>query len=475
MLTSRLLCGAAISFSFIASVMAEKPFVFENTPGKLPKEVVPEEYAVRIAPNVQKLTFEGSETIKLNVRQPVRELVLNSADIEIASASVDDKPLPKSAIALDAKDQTLKLSLGNELSTGTHTLALKFSGKIKDAGFGLYRAPYQEYKTGAKKTMLGTQFEATDARRMFPCWDEPSFRARFQMTAAIPENWTAVSNMPVEKETKIAGGKELHFAMSPPMASYLNVLCAGELDMIEKRSSGVQHRVVTTRGKAEMGRYALDSAAQIVEYYNDYFGVPFPLPKLDEIAVPGGFGGAMENWGGITYFEAGLLFDPQNSSSRTKQGIYQVIAHEAAHQWFGDLVTMAWWDNLWLNEGFASWMGSKCSAKFNPDWEVWLARGESRDPSRRGGAPKEAAMEGDARSTTHPIQQPIKTEAEANDAFDDITYKKGQSFLRMLESFLGEDVFRDGIRKYMARHKYSNTTTADLWNALGEASGQTGD
>jgi aminopeptidase N len=284
MLTSRLLCGAAISFSFIASVVAEKPFVFENTPGKLPKEVVPEEYAVRIAPNVQKLTFEGSETIKLNVRQPVRELVLNSADIEIASASVDDKPLAKSAIALDAKDQTLKLSLGNELSTGTHTLALKFSGKINDAGFGLYRAPYQEYKTGAKKTMLGTQFEATDARRMFPCWDEPSFRARFQMTAAIPENWTAVSNMPVEKETKIAGGKELHFAMSPPMASYLNVLCAGELDMIEKRSSGVQHRVVTTRGKAELGRYALDSAAQIVEYYNDYFGVPFPLPKLDEIA-----------------------------------------------------------------------------------------------------------------------------------------------------------------------------------------------
>ena len=357
--------------------MAEKPFVFENTPGKLPKEVVPEEYAVRIAPNVQKQTFEGSETIKLNVRQPVRELVLNSPNIEIASASVDDKPLPKSAIALDAKDQTLKLSLGNELSTGTHTLALKFSGKINDAGFGLYRAPYQEYKTGAKKTMLGTQFEATDARRMFPCWDEPSFRARFQMTAAIPENWTAVSNMPVEKETKIAGGKELHFAMSPPMASYLNVLCAGELDMIEKRSSGVQHRVVTTRGKSEMGRYALDSAAQIVEYYNDYFGVPFPLPKLDRDRSAGRLRRRDGKLGRHHLFRIGLLFDPQNSSSAgTKQGIYQVIAHEVAHQWFGDLVTMAWWDNLWLNEGFASWMGSKCSSKFNPDWEVWLARGD---------------------------------------------------------------------------------------------------
>jgi aminopeptidase N len=165
-----------------------------------------------------------------------------------------------------------------------------------------------------------------------------------------------------------------------------------------------------------------------------------------------------------------LLFDPKNSSSETKQNIYQVIAHEMAHQWFGDLVTMAWWDNLWLNEGFASWMGTKCTAHFNPDWEVWLRRNLPRDPSRRSGIAREQAMEGDARSTTHPIQQPIATEAQANSAFDDITYKKGQSFLRMLESFLGESVFRDGIQRYIASHKYSNTTTADLWTALSEAS-----
>src|SRR5450755_334114 len=296
MFSSRPLCCAAISLSFVVSVSAEKPFVFENTPGKLPKQVVPEEYSVRIAPNVQKSTFTGSETIKLNVRQPTHELVLNVADMQIESAAVDDKPIAKAAIKLDPKEETLNLSLGNELSNGTHTLALKFSGKINDQGQGLYRAPYAEHGTGAKKVMVGTQFEATDARRMFPCWDEPSFRARFQMTAVVPENWSAISNMPVERETKITGGKEVHFAMSPSMASYLNVLCAGELDMIEKRSTGVLHRVVATKGKAEMGRYALDSAAQIVEYYNDYFGVPFPLPKLDEIAVPGGFGGAMENW-----------------------------------------------------------------------------------------------------------------------------------------------------------------------------------
>src|SRR5213079_1178859 len=236
------------------------------------------------------------------------------------------------------------------------------------------------------------------------------------------------------------------------------------------RVGSTQIRVITTKGKAELGRYALEASAQILQYYNDYFGVPYPLPKLDQIAVPGGFGGAMENWGGITYFESTLLFDPKNSSADTKQNIYEVLAHEIAHMWFGDLVTMAWWDNLWLNEGFASWMGSKCTAQFNPQWEVWLARELPRDPTRRTGIAKEAAMEGDARSTTHPIQQPVATEAEANSALDDITYKKGQSFLRMLESFLGEDVFRDGVRRYIAAHEYSNSTTADLWNALSEAS-----
>ena len=264
----------------------------------------------------------------------------------------------------------------------------------------------------------------------------------------------------------------MRFATSPSMASYLVVLVAGELDSIEAEQDGVKLRVVTTKGKAEMGRYALESAAKILHYYNDYFGVPYPLPKLDLIAIPGGFGGAMENWGGITYYESALLFDPKNSSTETKQDIFAVVAHEMAHQWFGDLVTMAWWDNLWLNEGFASWMGSKCTDHFNPEWNEWLRRNEPRDPTRRIGFPKDTAMQSDARSTTHPVQQPIATEAEAGSAFDEITYRKGQSIIRMLESFLGEEVFRDGIRKYIAAHKYSNTTTADLWQALTEVSGK---
>src|SRR5437867_632402 len=465
------LCWAALFSIMVPSIVtAEKPFSFKETPGKLPKEVVPTDYSIRIVPKIDQFTFTGTETVRLNVRSPVHQLVLNTLELKIEAASVDGKDLPASAIKTDKEKELLTLTLPLKLAQGDHTLALRFSGKINQQGQGLFYMRYQEQGSGAPTVMLGTQFEATDARRFFPCWDEPVFRARFQLSAVVPENWLAVSNMPIESERKITEGKEVRFAATPPMSSYLNVFVAGELDLIEARSDSTQVRVIATKGKAELGRYALEATAQILQYYNDYFGVPYPLPKLDQIALPGGFGGAMENWGGITYYESALLFDPKNSSTETKQNIYEVIAHEVAHMWFGDLVTMAWWDNLWLNEGFASWMGTKCTAHFNPQWEVWLRRNLPRDPTRRIGIAKEQAMEGDARSTTHPIQQHIATEAEANSAFDDITYKKGQSFLRMLESFLGEDVFRNGIRRYIAAHKYSNTTTADLWNALSETS-----
>src|SRR6266702_2239840 len=470
MLAHRVFLAGLLSVTFPAIMSAEKPFSFNETPGKLPKEVVPVEYSIRIVPNIDRFAFTGMETIKLSVRSPVRQLVLNALELEITEASVDDVALPKSAIKIDKEKELLTLALLSELKPGDHTLALRFEGKINEAEQGLFYMRYQERGSGATKLMLGTQFESTGARRFFPCWDEPAVLARFQLTVVVPESWLAVSNMPIESEKKIAGGKEVRFAATPSMSSYLNVFVAGELDLIESRSGPTQIRVIATKGKAEMGRYALEATAQILNYYNNYFGVAYPLPKLDQIALPGGFGGAMENWGGITYYESTLLFDPKNSSAETKQNIYEVIAHEMAHMWFGDLVTMAWWDNLWLNEGFASWMGTKCTSHFNPQWEVWLARELPRDPTRRTGIAKEAAMEGDARSTTHPIQQPVATEAEANSAFDDITYKKGQSFLRMLESFLGEDVFRDGIRRYIAAHKYSNTTTADLWSALSEAS-----
>jgi aminopeptidase N len=454
--------------SLIAAV--EKPFNFNETPGKLPKNVVPTEYSIRVVPNIDDYTFAGTETVKLIVRTPACRLVLNALDLRIEAASVDAEELASSRIKSDDENELLTLTPASELTPGEHTLTVRFTGRINQQGQGLFYVHYQEHGSGARKVMLGTQFEATDARRFFPCWDEPAFRARFQLTVVVPNNWLAVSNMPIDTEKKLAAGKEVRFAPTPSMSSYLNVLVAGELDLIESHVGSTQIRVIATKGKAELGRYALEASADILTYYNNYFGVPYPLPKLDQIALPGGFGGAMENWGGITYYESALLFDPRTSSLTTKQNIYKVIAHEMAHMWFGDLVTMAWWNNLWLNEGFASWMGSKCTAHFNPQWEVWQFPETPRDPTRRSGIAREAAMEGDARSTTHPIQQPVATEADANSAFDDITYKKGQSFLRMLESFLGEDVFRDGIRHYIAAHKYSNTTTADLWNALSETS-----
>jgi aminopeptidase N len=442
---------------------AEAPFNFESTPGKLPKDVVPNSYDIKLKPSIEKLTFTGSETVVLGVRKPVKTITLNVNTMTIRSAKLlraDGKVEQGARVAIDAKEQTATLTFDNEIPSGQHQVSIDFAGKINEAPQGLYYVRYQEEGSGAKKIMIGTQMESSDARRMFPCWDEPVFRARFQLTAVVPENWLAVSNMPIESEKKTAEGKEVRFAPTPPMSSYLNVFVAGELDLIESRVGPTQIRVIATKGKAEMGRYALEATAQILQYYNDYFGLPYPLPKLDQIALPGGFGGAMENWGGITYYESYLLFDPAKSSELTKQNIFKVIAHEIAHQWFGDLVTMAWWDNLWLNEGFASWMGTKCSDHFNPQWQVWL----------RSNADKQRAMTTDALSATHPIQQPVKTESEAESALDEITYLKGQSFLRMLESYLGEEDFRAGIRSYIQAHKLSNSTTADLWNALAQSS-----
>ncbi|MGB8804002.1 MAG: M1 family metallopeptidase, partial [Chthoniobacterales bacterium] len=337
----------------VTALHAEQPFDFASTPGKLPKQVRPTDYAIWIKPDIKKLTFAGRETVKLNVEQATSELVLNAADLTLSDAQLDGKTIPKTAIKFDAKNELLTITAPGELTPGEHTLALKFTGKINQFGRGLFYGKYQEQGTGAKKIFLGTQFEATDARRLFPCWDEPVFRARFQLTTVVPENWMAVSNMPVASEKKVTSGREVEFQPTPSMSSYLVVFCAGEFDAVESELDGVKLRITTTKGKAESARYALEVTAQILHYYNEYFGIPYPLPKLDQLAIPGGFGGAMENWGGITYYETALLFDPSNSSAATKQRVYEVIAHEVAHQWFGDLVTMAWWDNLWLNEGFA--------------------------------------------------------------------------------------------------------------------------
>jgi aminopeptidase N len=440
---------------------AEEPFTFDKTPGQLPKSVIPHHYAIRIEPDIGTATLRGEETIEIEVREPVRELVLNSLGLEITDAALLGAVATPLAARLDDAHQTLTLALPRQLVLGKYEVRLQFRGKLTEQPQGLYITRYQ---AGTKqKRALATQMEATDARRMFPCWDEPVYRATFQLTAVVPRKQVALSNMPIEHEQPIGeDSREIVFAKTPSMASYLIAFAAGELEELRDEVDGVQLRIFTTEGKREQARYAMEATKKIVRFYNEYFGVKYPLPKLDQIAFASTGASGMENWGAIVYNDLALLYDPATSSMGTKQRVFDVVAHEIAHQWFGDLVTMAWWDNLWLNEGFASWMGTKATDQFNPEWKSWLSAASE----------KEWAMHLDARATTHPIQQAIANEAQAIDAFDEITYSKGQSFLRMLESWLGETTFRDGIRAYMKQHAYSSTTTADLWTALEKASGR---
>ena len=449
-------------------VHAEAPFNFDATPGKLPKDVVPVLYELSLTPDLDKRTFTGEETVTVDFKKADTRCVLNAQDLAITSAQLnssdDDKIKP--TVTLDADAQTCTLTFPAEVPAGRYQLALRFSGKINSDGGGLFASTYTG-QDGKPETMLCTQMEPTDARRMFPCWDEPSFRAKFHLAVrGVPSDDMVVSNMP-----QIGMKRDLHthqdewdFQTTPPMASYLVVLAIGNFDTIEGKADGIPIRVIAPKGRVQNGQYALESAEKILHYYDDYFGVKFPLPKLDLIAVSGGgsFGGAMENWGGIVFAESALLYDPATSSQTQQERIFEVIAHEMAHQWFGDLVTMAWWDNLWLNEGFAEWMGESTTNHFNPAWQYWSNIAQNKDE----------ALASDALSTTHPIQQPVATEMDAERAFDEITYNKGQSFIRMLENYLGHDKFRDGLRAYMKAHAYGNTTTADLWAALNAATGE---
>lgn len=456
----RLATAIGLLLMMAAGAQAEQTFSFDGTPGKLPKTVVPLSYTVELKPDLTGLALPGVETVDVDVREAVAQLTLNAINTTFAEVTIDDGA-QRAEVATDATAQTATLTFAKPLAAGRHKLRIVFTAQINKFGTGLFAVDYPT-PSGIKR-LVSSKLEPADARRIFPCWDEPSFKASFALTVVIPRNLLAVGNMPVASEEPVAGDlKKVTFAPTPKMSSYLFVLTVGELERITADAGGVIVGVVTTEGKSAQGRFALDSAVKLLAYYNDYFGVKYPLPKLDLIAVPGGFGGAMENWGGITFFESRLLFDPATNAETARRGIFGIIAHEMAHMWFGDLVTMAWWDNLWLNEGFASWMATKASEQFYPQWQSWL----------NGNGAKQFAMALDARRTSHPVQQPIADHSEAVTAFDAITYNKGQALIRMLETWLGEQAFRDGIRKYIAAHAYSNSTTADLWQALETSGGK---
>jgi aminopeptidase N len=452
---------AALSILPLARcALAEPVYSFATTPGKLPKTVVPLNYTIELTPDLESLALPGVEVVDIDVREPTARLTLNAVNTTFAFASIDDDA-QRADVALDATAETATLTFPQALATGPHRLRIGFTARINKFGTGLFSV---DYPTNAgMKRMLSSQLEPADARRIFPCWDEPAFKASFALTVTVPRSSLAVGNMPILREEPVAPDlKRVSFAPTPKMSSYLFVFTTGELERLTADADGVTVGVVTTAGKSAQGRFALDNAVKLLSFFNDYFGVKYPLPKLDLIAVPGGFGGAMENWGGITFFESRLLFDPLTNSDTARRDIFSVLAHEMAHQWFGDLVTMGWWDNLWLNEGFASWMQEKAAERFYPQWKTWL----------NGYGQKQFAMALDARRTSHPIQQTVADQTEAQTAFDGITYNKGQAFIRMLENYLGEEPFRDGIRNYMAAHAYGNTTTADLWQALEGAAGK---
>lgn len=427
---------------------------------RLPTTVVPLHYDLSLIPDAEHLTFSGDVQIDVQVAAAVSAVVLNAKGLVFDAATLDDGA--KATVTLDGKLERASLGFAGGVSPGTHVLHIRYHGAIAHSTLGFFAMDYQS--AAGKRRTLATNFEPASERLLMPSWDEPGFKATFRVTVDAPADRMAVSNMPIESETPLPNGlKRVRFLPTPKMSTYLLFLAVGDFERITDTIDGVQVGVVVASGDTGRGRYALEQATRLMHYYNDYFGVHYPLPKLDLIAAPGQIeGGSMENWGAIFYSQKHILFDPKNSTDDDRRLVFLVVAHEMSHQWFGDLVTMSWWDNLWLNEGFARWMQTKAADDLNPEWETGL----------RASSIVEQGMRADAKPSTHPVEQPVASAAEAELAFDEITYDKGASVIGMLESYVGADRFREGVRAYMHEHAFGNTVSADLWRALQAAAGK---
>ena len=431
---------------------------FAATPNRvvLPSNVTPLYYDIAITPNVGTATFTGTVAINIEVHQATHAIVLNSARLSFSKVTLSGVDMmPK--VTLNSIAQTATFSFEQLIQPGRYLLSIAYSGQINPHPAGLF---YLDYDTASgRKRAIFTQFENSDARRFVPCWDEPDRKATFTLTATVPSGDMVLSNTPISATKPLPGGlSRVTFQTSPKMSSYLLFFGLGDFERISRKVNGVTIGVVFQRGAHSKATFALDAASHILPFYEDYFGTKFPLPKLDLVAGPGQsqFFSAMENWGAIFYFERAILIDARLSTQADRMNVYTTVAHEMAHQWFGDLVTMDWWDDLWLNEGFASWMEIKATDHFHPEWKLWL----------RAQGDKQEAMAIDARAGAHPIVQHIKDVLQANEAFDTITYLKGMAVIRMLENCVGEDRFRSGVRAYIKAHAYGNTVTDDLWREL---------
>ena len=431
----------------------------------LPANVKPNKYRLTLQPDLNTFTFKGEQTVDIEIVEPTARIVLNAAELEITGVTLQRNGSETSthSVSLDADTETVTLDFGRTLSPGRAQLEMEFTGILNDRLVGFYRSEYQDAE-GQTRHLATTQFEATDARRAFPCWDEPAQKAVFDVTLIFDEAYQAVSNTPIVEESSPAPGlRSVRFGETPIMSTYLLAFVVGDLVSVEADAAdGTRVGIWTTRGKENQAGFALDTSVKLLGYFNEYFGIPYPLPKLDHIAIPDFAAGAMENWGAVTYRETALLVDPENSSAGTRQRVAEVVAHEMAHMWFGDLVTMEWWDDLWLNESFASWMGTKAVDWLFPEWEMWT-QFVNMDTNR--------ALSLDGLKNSHPIEQEVKNPAEVSQLFDAISYSKGGSVIRMLENFLGPEVFQGGLYRYLKGHEYGNARTQDLWEALEEESG----
>jgi puromycin-sensitive aminopeptidase len=431
---------------------------------RLPRTVLPQRYEIRLTPDLEAFTFDGRETVDLSVTAPVSELYLNAVELRIHTAVLSDQAgeYRNGTVSFDVASERARIALDRPAEPGPWKLDLAFSGILNDKLAGFYRSSYRD-PDGREQVIASTQFESTDARKAFPCWDEPDFKATFKITLVVDRDLTAISNASVVDERLLENGKkEVVFAETMNMSTYLVAFIVGRFEATEPRPVGGKPlRVVCVPGKLRLTPFALDAGAFSLDFFADYYGIPYPGDKLDMIAIPDFASGAMENLGAVTYRETALLVDEQTASRAELERVADVVAHELAHMWFGDLVTMRWWNGIWLNEAFATFMELLAVDAWKPEWERWVSFGVSRA----------GALLVDGLRSTRSIEYPVRAPDEAAGMFDVLTYQKGAAVLRMLEQYLGADVFRAGISAYLRQHEYANAETTDLWDALEASSG----
>lgn len=431
----------------------------------LASHVTPTRYNLTLRPDLENFVFDGSETIDIILDKDVKTITLHSKDIAISTAEIKIGKEIQFAdkIEYDTAAETATFTFKKSIKAGKAKLNIVFSGIINESLRGFYRSRYEI--EGVTKHIATTQFEATDARRAFPCFDEPAQKAIFDVHLVIPGDHIAISNtLPVRVAEHEGGFKTISFAPTPKMSTYLLAFIIGDFEYLEGQTAGPNPtlvRVYTTPGKKHQAKFALEAAIKSLDFYNSYFNIPYPLDTLDLIAIPDFESAAMENWGAVTFRETAILVDEEHTSLSNKQWVAIVVAHELAHQWFGNLVTMKWWTDLWLNEGFASYMEYVCVDALFPEWHVWDLYVSDRYT---------VALKLDALVHSHPIEVTVHHPDEINEVFDMISYSKGSAVIRMLAEYVGHDVFRDGLRHYLKTHSYKNTETIHLWESLEKVS-----